>query len=176
MKPRPRSARWPAHIALPPRPVRTAILAAILAVASADCASTPAGPSTASPKATAHPSASASPTFNAFVGEWSGHGSYLVIRRDGSFIMEMRTYRTCGQDPPPCDTFSGNTITSGDVATGRLTQVSGEVATGTVTHTTDPADTPAGPITMTLDPANDTIFARNVSFCGPGAPSGNCGA
>lgn len=90
--------------------------------------------------------------------------------------MSMRTYRTCGQEPPPCDTFSGNTITDGDIATGRLTSVSGEVAIGQVIHSTDQTDTPAGRITMTLNPATDTLSARNVSFCGPDAPAGNCGA
>jgi hypothetical protein len=171
MKGRPRSPRRPAQIAVPRQ-----VLAAILVAVSTGCASaavsTPAGPATP----TASPSPSASPTFAAFAGQWYGHGSYLVIRLDGGFTMGERTYRTCGQDPPPCDTFSGNTITDGDVAAGQLTSVSGEVATGEVTHTTDSADSPTGPITMTLDPATDTISAGNVSFCGPSAPAGTCGA
>lgn len=175
MKGRPKAPRWPARIAVPPRH-RAIALAAILAGASVGCgsavASSPAGPTTL----TVSPSPSASPTFTVFVGYWYGHGSYLDIHSDGSFTLSARTYRTCGQDPPPCDTFSGNTITAGDVATGKLTSVSGEVATGEVTHTTDSADTPDGRITMTLDPTTDTISARNVSFCGPGAPAGNCGA
>jgi len=58
----------------------------------------------------------------------------------------------------------------------QLTSVSGEVATGIVTHTTDQALTPPGRITITLDPATDTITAYNISFCGPSAPPGNCGA
>jgi hypothetical protein len=151
-------------------------LVVILGAASVGCASStvhaPTGPSSQS----ARPSASASPVFTAFAGQWNGHGTYLVIHPNGSFTMGLRTYRVCGQDPPPCDTFSGNTISDGDVATGQLTSVSGEVTNGQVTHTTDPADTPAGQITMTLDPATDTISARNVSFCGPSAPSGGCGA
>ena len=174
MKGRPRSPRWPARIAVP-RQVRAA-LAAILVAVSTGCASAavspPAGPATPA----ASPSPSASPTFTAFVGQWYGHDSYLVIRSDGGFTMGARTFRNCGQGPPPCDTFSGNTIIDGNVATGQLTSVSGEVATGEVTHTTDSADSPTGPITMTLDLATDTISAGNVSFCGPNAPSGNCGA
>lgn len=173
MKPRPLSTRRVAHIAVP---VRVAILVALLAAVGVGCASTTARPPSGSPTQTAHSSTSARPTFTAFAGQWIGHGSFLVVHSDGRFTMEMRTYRTCGQDPPPCDTFSGNTITSGDVATGQLTSASGEVATGEVAHTTDPTDTPAGPIRMTLDPATDTISANNISFCGANAPSGNCGA
>jgi hypothetical protein len=176
MKGRPRSPRWPARIAEPPRQVRATALAAIIAAASVGCGSAVVSTSAGPTAPTVSRSRSASPTFTAFVGQWDGHGSYLDIHSNGSFTMSARTYRICGQDPPPCDTFSGNTITDGDVATGQLTSVSGEVATGEVTHTTDSADSPAGPITMTLDPATDTISAHNVSFCGPSAPAGNCGA
>lgn len=171
MKGRPRSPRWPARIAVP-RQVLAAILVAVSTGCASSAVSTSAGPATTA----ASPSPSASPTFTAFAGQWSGHDSYLVIRSNGGFTMGARTFRTCGQDPPPCDTFSGNTIIDGDVATGQLTSVSGEVATGDVTHTIDSADSPTGPITMTLDLATDTISVRNVSFCGPNAPSGNCGA
>jgi hypothetical protein len=172
MKGRPRPPRWSARIAVLSRPV----LAATLAAASAGCASAAISPPAGGTTSAASPAASGSPTFTAFVGQWYGHGSYLDIHSDGSFTVSARTYRTCGQDPPPCDTFSGNTITDGDVATGQLASVSGEVATGQVTHTTDPPDSPAGPITMTLDPATDTISTRDVSYCGPSAPTGNCGA
>jgi hypothetical protein len=164
------------HISLPLRPVRSAAIAAIVAATIVGCGSTTAHTSTGSPTLMARPTAPSSPAFTAFAGQWYGHGSYLVIRPDGGFAMTMRTYRFCGQDPPPCDKFSGNTITAGDVATGKLTSVSGEVATGEVTHTTDQAQSPTGRITMTLDPATDTISAGNVSFCGPSAPNGNCGA
>jgi hypothetical protein len=182
MKSKLRSPQRPARIAVPRRGrVRgSAALAAILGAVSAGCASTaastPAQPPAQPAAPVASPSPSASPMFTAFAGQWYGHDSYLLIRSNGDFTMGARTFRTCGQDPPPCDTLSGNTITDGNVASGQLTSVSGEVATGTVTRTTDSADSPTGPVTMTLDLADDTISVRNVSFCGPNAPSGTCGA
>jgi hypothetical protein len=90
--------------------------------------------------------------------------------------MQARTYRVCGQDPPPCDTFSGDIITDGAVVTGQLTTVTGDVAIGVVTDTSDPANEPTGPITMTLDPATDSIIAFGTNFCGPNAPGDTCGA
>ncbi len=162
----------------------TAILAvAILAVAIAGCGSSVGQQAThqATP-ATPAPSPS-HPTFTAFAGAWSGHDSGFDIRPDGRFTLSERTYRTCGQDPPPCDTLSGNEIINGDNASGQLTSVSGEIASGSVGQSTDPADTPAGPITVTLDPSTDTISAHIGSagtpatiFCGPSAPAGECGA
>ena len=168
--------RMHAHIAVPLRPWRTAALTAILAAGGAGCSSAASHATGGSPSPTAHPSASGSPAFAAFAGKWIGHGSYLVVRSDGRFTISKRTYRFCSQNPPPCDTVSGNTITNGDVATGQLTSLARKVATGEVTRTTDPADSPAGRITMTLNPASDTISARSVSFCGPRAPVGKCGA
>lgn len=171
-----RPMRWHPHLTVPLHPLPAVALSTILAAASAGCASTASHAPSGSPPSTGHSSATTSPSFAAFAGHWSGHDSYLDVRSDGGFTLGARTFRVCGQDPPPCDTWSGNTITDGDIATGRLTSLTGEIATGEVTRTTDPADSPAGKITMTLDPATDTLSASNVSFCGPSAPSGTCGA
>jgi hypothetical protein len=159
-----------------------AALAAVLVAAGAGCGTTTTYRNSGSPSrsprtpASASPYVPASPSFGAFAGTWSGHGGSLIIQPDGRFTISNRTYRWCSQDPPPCDAMSGNNIINGDVQTGRLTSISGEVATGQVTHTTDPVDGPTGPITMTLDPATDTISAANMSYCGRNAPAGNCGA
>lgn len=188
MKPTPPSTRPHGLIVRPPRPLSaaalpTAALAAVLVAAVIGCGTTTTYRNGGSPSRSPRPSASgslsappASPSFGAFAGAWSGHGGGLIIQPDGRFTISNRTYRWCSQDPPPCDAISGSNIINGDVQAGRLTSISGEVATGQVTHTTDPVDGPTGPITMTLDPAIDTISAANVSYCGPNAPAGNCGA
>jgi hypothetical protein len=187
VKPRPPSTRPHGLIVRPPRPLSaaalpTAALAAVLVAAVIGCATTTTYRNSGSPSRSSRPSASGSPSappsqsFGTFAGAWSGHGGGLIIQPDGRFTISNRTYRWCSQDPPPCDAISGSNIINGDVQTGRLTSISGEVATGQVTHTTDPVDGPTGPITMTLDPATDTISAANVSYCGPNAPAGNCGA
>jgi hypothetical protein len=88
----------------------------------------------------------------------------------------MRTYRVCGQVPPPCDTVSGNEIIDGDRATGQLTSGSGEVARGVITHTTDPSLSPDGPVKIVLHPSTDSISVNEFTFCGTRAPPGYCGA
>lgn len=150
------------------------VTAAVLLAAG--CGGTPAAaghPASRSPAPGTHAPA---PAVSAFAGTWSGHGSYLLVRPGGQFTLSRRTYRFCGPNPPPCDTVSGSAITDGDVATGQITSVSGDVATGQVARTTDPAATPAGRITLTFDPADDTITTGTVRFCGPRAPVGHCGA
>lgn len=138
------------------------------------------GPSHAtSPSASAGPTApesSALPSFGAFVGAWEGHGRSLVITADGHFTISARTYKVCGQDPPPCDTFSGNSIQDGDVASGQLSTLSGDSATGEVTQTTDQIDTPEGQVIMALDPQTNIITAGGSTYCGPLASAGACGA
>jgi hypothetical protein len=161
-----------------PAVFRTAPTAAVAAAVllAAGCGGPPATashPASQSPAPRTHASA---PAVTAFVGTWSGHGSYLLVRPDGQFILSRRTYRFCGPNPPPCDTISGSTITDGDLASGQITSVSGDVATGQVTRTTDPAATPTGRITLSFAPADDTISAGTVRFCGPRAPVGHCGA
>jgi len=135
---------------------------------SGNASPTPAGPTA--------PGTSASHGFAAFVGKWYGHGSGLVILPGGHFTISARTYTWCSQSPPPCDTISGNTIVDGIHISGQLSSLSGDVATGQVTHTTDPADTPEGQIAMTFDPRSDIITVGSLSYCGPYAPAGACGA
>jgi serine/threonine protein kinase len=144
----------------------------------------PAGvrPRTATPAATAPAttggSLSATATsFALFAGGWGAHGGGFTIQPDGSFSVLMRTYRWCTDNPPPCDSISNNVITGGDVASGHLISSSGDVAKGVVTATSDSIDTPAGPITLILDPSTDVLSVSGESnFCGPRAAPGTCGA
>lgn len=122
-----------------------------------------------------HPTA-ASQNFDAFAGSWAGHSRGLDIRPDGEFTLSIRTYRVCGQDPPPCDHLSGDVLVYGDRASGQLSSVVGRVATGVIRKTTDPADTPTGQLVMTLDTAADTIIVDGMLYCGPSAAGGYCGA
>jgi len=158
------------------RAVRAAALAVILAVASSSCASsashTPAPPTSAA----ARSSAPVPHTYAGFAGDWIAHGAGLDIQPDGRFVVVIRTYRVCGQVPPPCDTDSGNEIIDGDRATGQLTSRSGEVATGAITHTTDPSLSPEGPVKIVLHPSTDSISLNEYTFCGTRAPPGYCGA
>ena len=90
------------------------------------------------------PGPAARPDLTPFVGVWSRHGAGLTISPDGSFSLEWRTYRTCGQDPPPCDQFVNNLIVSGGRAVGTLRAIGSRTAVGQVTATNDPAFAPDG--------------------------------
>jgi hypothetical protein len=164
-------------VSMLPRAGRGVAAAVILAATCAGCSGSGGqGPARQRPAAATHPAPPGGQAIAPFTGQWSGHDSYIAVKADGRFTLSMRTFRTCGQEPPPCDTFSGNEILDGSVATGQITAVSGEAASAVVTHTTDQALTPTGDITLTLDPASDTITADDVSYCGPSAPAGACGA
>lgn len=117
----------------------------------------------------------ASRNFATFTGDWGGHERVLSIRADGYFTLEARTYRVCGQDPPPCDSASSASEFFGDRASGWLTSVSGDVATGEVTHTTDQTGTPIGRITFVLNPETDIITLEGGTWCGSHTPVGTCG-
>ncbi|WP_406446395.1 hypothetical protein OHB14_45110 [Streptomyces sp. NBC_01613] len=87
----------------------------------------------------------------------------------------MRTYVDCDQNPQPCDSIAANgEITDGAIAHGTLESVSGTVAKGDITDSTDSSRLPKGPVTFTLDTANDLIKALNLNWCAPSAPSGIC--
>jgi serine/threonine protein kinase len=119
----------------------------------------------------------AATTFALFAGGWGAHGGGFVIKPNGSFTISLRTYQWCSDSPPPCDSFSGNTIINGDTASGQLSSSTGDVATGVVTTTSDPKDTPKGKIMISLDPATDIISVSGEGdFCGPQAAPGACGA
>jgi hypothetical protein len=92
----------------------------------------------------ASPGPTASPSLAPFLGVWSRHGAGLTISPDGSFSFGWRTYRTCGQDPPPCDQIVNNVITDGGRAIGTLHAVATRSADGHVSATTDATVVPAG--------------------------------
>jgi hypothetical protein len=114
--------------------------------------------------------------FILFQGLWAGGGRGIMIRPDGRFVFTARTFVVCGQNPPPCDTISGNHISDGANASGQLTSASGDVAKGNVIRSTDSSIFPDGRITIILDPATDVIYVDGEDFCGDSAPGGTCGA
>lgn len=113
------------------------------------------------------------------VGEWSAHTLGLTVDSRGTGRMSWRTYRTCGEDPPPCDTFEGNTIRVGGQATIRLTTTGPTTASGRVVTSSDPADLPLGPVRLRFDPNGDVIHSRlslgRPVLCGPHAAVTRCG-
>lgn len=158
------------------RAARAAALAVILAVACSSCAGSAGHTSVPPASAAARSSSPGVRTFAELAGDWIAHGGAIDIQPDGRFTVVIRTYRVCGQVPPPCDTVSGNEIIDGDRATGRLTSGSGEVALGVITHTTDPALSPDGPVKIVLHASTDSISVNEFTFCGTRAPPGYCGA
>src|SRR5262249_6074275 len=108
--------------------MRRALL--LLALAFAACA----GPSGA-----IRPQAAAPPDLKVFAGTWSRHGTGVTITPDGSLNIEWRTYRMCGQDPPPCDQIVNSLIVSGGRAIGTMHAVAARRASGRVEASTDPA-------------------------------------
>jgi hypothetical protein len=98
----------------------------------------------------------------------------MTVNADGSFTMVERTYVSCADSPPPCDTDTNAQITDGAQALGTLHAVSGTVATGVISTTNDAPLMPTGPVTFTLDTTNDAINALNLNWCGPNAPTGIC--
>lgn len=135
-----------------------------------------------------HPGTSASPPpqppgltgAGPFAGTWSHHGVGMTIDASGTGSASWRTYATCGQDPPPCDTFSGDVIDDGGHATFTVTALSATTASGKVVASADPHSAPVGPMTMTLDPANRLLYWSDfpgVAFCAPETTARNrCGA
>lgn len=116
-----------------------------------------------------------------FAGTWDRHGVDLHITPDGRATMNWRTYRVCGQQAPPCDTWVGNVITDGGHATFGLQATDPQTATGIVLSTTDPSVLPLGPIHASVDETNDLVFLEpfpgaNAPFCGPRANDPRCGA
>ena len=91
----------------------------------------------------ASPGPAASPGLTPFLGVWSRHGAGLTISPDGSFSFDWRTYRMCGQYPPPCDQVVNNVITGGGRATGTVHAVAARSADGQVSATTDANVVPA---------------------------------
>lgn len=118
------------------------------------------------------PAPAATPNLTPFVGIWSRHGAGLTIVPDGSFSFEWRTYRTCGQDSPPCDQIVNNLITDGGRAIGTMHAVGARAAVGQVSATSDATFVPAGGFTadvtdyqlLTLRFAATTLALCGKSF------------
>jgi hypothetical protein len=89
------------------------------------------------------PTPAGTPNLALFVGVWARHGAALTIESDGRFNIQWRTYRTCGQDPPPCDQFVNNLITSGGQAIGSMHAVAARSAVGQVSASNDATVVPA---------------------------------
>jgi hypothetical protein len=128
-----------------------------------------------------HPAATSSSPVTArwLVGDWTAHTLVLTIDKLGTGRVRWRTYRTCGEDPTPCDTFKGDTIIDGGRATIRLAARGPTTASGRVVSSTDPADLPLGSVTLRFDPSKDVIHSRlslgRPVLCGPHAAALLCG-
>jgi hypothetical protein len=110
------------------------------------------------------------PNLSAFLGIWGRKGADIAVTNDGSFILEWRTYRTCGLAPPPCDQQANNLITDGGRATGTLTPVTRTTAVGSIAETNDPITIAPGDF---LADATDyelltlRFASTTMTFCGP---------
>jgi hypothetical protein len=111
-------------------------LAALLALLCVAC-SAPGAPAT--PGST--------PDLTPFVGVWSRHGAGMTVVPDGGFSVEWRTYRVCGQDPPPCDQIVNNLLTDGGRAIGTMHATGVRAAAGQVSASNDATVVPAGSFT-----------------------------
>ena len=118
--------------------------------------------------------------------DWYTHGGGVSIRPDGTFSFIYRTYRTCGQDAPPCDTLHTDThvIDSGGFVTGRITAGATPRWSGVISGASEPGSWPVGDITVSYDASTDSLhiqpasgnFQQGVVVCGPNAPESFCGA
>lgn len=163
------AAAWPRIGA---RRLACLVLAAM--ACSAGCAVTPTPAPGATTLAPSSPAPSSPPDYSDFTGQWGGHGNSMTVAADGTFTMRRRTYAFCGENPPPCDSMVNGVITSGAVAHGTLESVSGTLAKGKIRDSTDTSLLPTGPVTFTLDTANNVIEALDLNWCGPSSPTGVC--
>ena len=116
-----------------------------------------------------------------FVGTWVRHGIDLQFAAGGRMTMNWRTYKVCGQTPPPCDQWVGSEINDGGHASITLHATGPATAAGTVLTSSDPSMLPVGPVTASLDEKNDLLFVdpfpgADAPFCGPRATDQRCGA
>ncbi|MET8005435.1 hypothetical protein [Nonomuraea glycinis] len=154
---------------------RLACLVLAAMACSAGCAVAPTPAPGATTLAPSSPAPSSPPDYVDFTGQWGGHGNVMNVAADGTFTMRQRTYAFCDENPPPCDSMGvDGVITSGAVAQGTLESVSGTLAEGKITNSTDTSLLPTGPVTFTLDTANNVIEALDRNWCGPSAPPGVC--
>ncbi len=118
--------------------------------------------------------------FSAFAGLWAGHGRVLEIGGDGAAFISYRTYRVCGQEPPPCDTVNANQVSVGGHIAVQLNSASPTEAVGSILSSSDPEYPVGTSASFVLDP----LDAINVqfggatfgNFCGARSPVAYCGA
>ncbi len=139
------------------------------------------GSPTSSTAVIASTSSSSVPVAAVLAGTWESHGIGLTIDGQGHGTLVWRTYRDCSTDAPPCDTFQGSDIIDGGHATLTLASVDAPQTTGQILTSTVPEQVPIGPATARFDPVHDELYlspstALNERFCGPNAPTNDCGA
>lgn len=120
------------------------------------------------------------PDMTPFVGVWIRHSAGLTVTKDGNATFIERVYRWCGPDvTPPCDSWQGDTIISGNRETMRFTRTDSTTAYGTILSSTSGRQgravtlmrTSQDTVTLATDDPRDTRI-----LCGPHTPTGLCGA
>ncbi|GCE13117.1 hypothetical protein [Tengunoibacter tsumagoiensis] len=122
----------------------------------------------------------AGPDFGSLAGSWVQHGAGLTVFANGHANYVARVYTWCGPGvAPPCDSFQGNTIISGNQEQYQFTHLDngkayGKVISSTVGH--QGADvmlekTPQDTVTL-----HASFFPIPNVLCGPRAPADLCGA
>lgn len=124
---------------------------------------------------------SSTSTLVPFTGRWDGHGHTLEVLGNGHGTAYLRVYALCGVEKvSPCDDLSRPPEGYGYHVSFALTAVRGKIAQGTIQQSNDP-DYPVGPMTLTLL-SGDQVGLRAppqsdyLTFCGPHAAYGACGA
>jgi hypothetical protein len=107
----------------------------------------------------------------------------MIINSGGGVSMEFRTYVNCTATlKTGCDRISGHTIFSGGHVAARITRViNATTVVVTVSSTSAPSLVSMGTFRLGHDLGRDALAPlaggfRGIPFCGPGAPSGYCGA
>ncbi len=131
----------------------------------------------------AHPTGSsaapAASAYSAFVGKWIHHGGILTVDGSGHGFYTGRIYTTCDANhSTACDMLLGHYIYDGDFVSFYLSHHTGAAATGNVSNSALSWRVGAA-ATLTLK-GNDLVQlvapGLDLTFCGPQAPSGRCGA
>ena len=119
--------------------------------------------------------------FVSFAGRWGGHGQALDVSASGHGTAYLRAYALCGVETvSPCDDLTRQPEGYAYHVRFGLTSIQENVAQGTIQQSNDP-DYPVGPMTLTLLPG-DQVGLRAppqsdyLTFCGPHAVYGACGA
>lgn len=106
-----------------------------------------------------------------------------MVSPGGQVTVTFRTYVDCSATVTTgCDQISGSTIHDGGHVTGHVTEaLNPTTVIVTVTSSSVPSAVPTGPVKVGHDLSHHALAAFSGSFsglpfCGPGAPSGYCGA